>query len=171
MWTLIVNPEPAREMAVADEPSNVAEGPSGTQSVERAIALLRHLGRHGAAGARLTDLVAGSGLNKATVRRLLAAMIREGMIEQDPESRLYFLGAETFVLGTIASARFGLLKLAQGALMRLTAATEDVAFLSVPRGTEAVCVHREEGSFPIRTYVLKAGDRHPLGVGAGSVAM
>ncbi|QQN66762.1 hypothetical protein JIR23_14275 [Bradyrhizobium diazoefficiens] len=35
----------------------------------------------------------------------------------------------------------------------------------------SICLHREEGAFPIRTQVLKAGDRYPLGVGAGSLAI
>jgi DNA-binding IclR family transcriptional regulator len=41
----------------------------------------------------------------------------------------------------------------------------------VRRDTHVVCLHREEGAFPIRTHVLRAGDRHPLGVGAGSLAI
>ena len=41
----------------------------------------------------------------------------------------------------------------------------------MPRDGHAVCLERLEGAFPIRTHVLQAGDRHPLGVGAGSLAM
>jgi DNA-binding IclR family transcriptional regulator len=32
-------------------------------------------------------------------------------------------------------------------------------------------VHREEGPYPIRVHALHAGDRHPLGVGAGGLAL
>ena len=39
------------------------------------------------------------------------------------------------------------------------------------KGTAAVCVGREIGSFPIRTLTLEVGDRRPLGVGSGALAL
>lgn len=149
-----------------DEPAS-----AGTQSIERAIALLLLVGRTGAPGARLADIVAQSGLAKPTVRRVLLALVRSGLVDQDAESRRYHLGPEAYVLGTLASARFGIHALSLGSLARIAKQSADSAFLSVPRDTFAVCLHREEGSFPIRTHVLLAGDRHPLGVGAGSLAL
>ncbi len=145
--------------------------PGGTQSIERAVALLLRVARAGPDGLRLSDLVAGAGLTKPTVRRVLLALVRSGLLEQEPESRRYHIGPETFVLGTLASSRFGIHALAQGSLSRLSRETGDTVFLSVARDSYAVCLHREEGSYPIRTHVLQAGDRHPLGVGAGSLAL
>jgi acetyl-CoA synthetase len=94
---------------------------TGTQSLERAVALLREVASHGSRGARLTDLVADSRLSKATVRRLLAAMIRENLLDQDESTRRYYLGADIFVLGTIAAARYGVHNLEPKALSRLSA--------------------------------------------------
>ena len=133
----------------------------------------RHAPRRetGAHGVRLTDLVNVTGLKQPTVSRLIGALMREGLIEQDSESRRFYLGVEAFALGAIASARFGIHKLALDALLQLAATTEDSAFLSISRDTVSICLHREEGAFPIRTQVLKAGDRYPLGVGAGSLAI
>ena len=34
-----------------------------------------------------------------------------------------------------------------------------------------LCLHREEGSHPVRTHALQTGHQHPLGVGAGSMAI
>jgi DNA-binding IclR family transcriptional regulator len=34
-----------------------------------------------------------------------------------------------------------------------------------------VCLLREDGDFPIRSHVLAPSDRHPLGAGAGGVAL
>jgi acetyl-CoA synthetase len=107
-----------KPMPDADVASEVA---TGTQSLERAVTLLREVASHGNRGARLTDLVADSGLSKATVRRLLAALIRESLLEQDEGTRRYYLGADTFVLGTIAAARFGTHNLDANALARLSA--------------------------------------------------
>ena len=143
----------------------------GTQSIERAITLLLLVGRAGAAGVRLVDIVARSGLPKPTARRVLLALVRAGLLDQDEASRRYHLGPEAYVLGTLAGARFGIHALSLGGLSRIAAASGDAAFLSVPRDTFAVCLHREEGAFPIRSHVLLAGDRHPLGIGAGSLAI
>lgn len=144
---------------------------SGSQSVDRALSLLAAVGRHAERGLPLSDLVAESGLNKPTVRRLLLALIRAGLVDQDEASRRYYLGSEAYVLGSLASRRYGLLQLAIGHLIRLSKKTEDSTFLSVRRDTYSVCIYREEGTYPVRTHALQAGFEHPLGVGAGSLAM
>ncbi len=143
---------------------------TGSQSVDRAAKLLSLVGRK-MEGMSLSAVVEQSGLNKPTVRRLLLALIRAGLLEQDDRDRRYYIGEEAYVLGTLASSRHGLLRLSTESLHRLAQKTGDSCFLSVRRGTSSVCLHREEGSFPIRTHALQAGFVHPLGVGAGSLAM
>ena len=144
---------------------------AGTQSLERAIALLRLVAGHAGRGARLIDLTQHSRLSKPTVHRLLRGLERQGLVEQDRLSERYHLGPEAFVIGSLAADRYGVHRAALPTLFRLAQASEDTAFLSVRRGWHVVCLHREEGPFPIRSHVLQAGDRHPLGVGAGSLAI
>lgn len=144
---------------------------NGSQSVDRALALLATVGRHAERGASLSTLVAESGLNKPTTRRLLLALMRAGLVEQDEGSRRYLLGHESYVLGSLASRRFGLLELTMDSLIRLSRRTEDSSFVSVRRDAFSVCLHREEGTYPVRTHALQAGFEHPLGVGAGSLAL
>lgn len=144
---------------------------TGAQSVDRALALLSTVGRHAERGITLTEAVEESGLNKPTCRRLLLALIRAGTVEQDEETRRYYLGQEAYVLGSLASRRFGLLQLSMESLQRLSRKTEDSTFLSVRRDRFSVCLYREEGTYPVRTHALQAGFEHPLGVGAGSLAM
>jgi DNA-binding IclR family transcriptional regulator len=144
---------------------------TGTQSVERALMLLSLVGRGGDAGVGLAGLVAASGLNKPTARRLLVALIRARLIEQDPVGRRYRLGPEAYVLGTLASRRHGLLEQASESLRRLSAVTADTSFVSARNGDFVLCLRREEGSHPVRTLALQAGDQHPLGIGAGSAAI
>ncbi|OYW60324.1 MAG: transcriptional regulator [Rhizobiales bacterium 17-65-6] len=151
--------------------NGAGEAAGGTRSIERAIALLLLAGRAGADGARLSDLVTRSSLPKPTVRRVLLALVRAGLLDQDAETRRYHIGPEAYVLGLLAGRRFGIHALSLDGLARLARESGDTAFLSVPRDDFAVCLHREEGAFPIRTHVLQAGDRHPLGIGAGSLAM
>lgn len=143
---------------------------SGSQSIERAAAVLRTVATFGA-GARLADVVAKTNLTKPTVHRILAGLMREGLIEQETTQKCYFLGPETFILGTIAAARYDVQDLALPALTRLAEISQDTAFLSVVRGLDVVYVQREEGAFPIRTHVLKVGDRHPIGVSSSGQAI
>jgi len=144
---------------------------SGAQAIDRAATLLLLVGRAGSSGARLSDLVEQCNLSKPTVRRMLLALVRAGLLDQDLQTRRYYLGPEIHVLGTLASARFGIHSISLRPLIRLSQETGDTAFLSVPRDVYSICVHREEGPYPIRVHALHAGDRHPLGVGAGSLAL
>ena len=144
---------------------------AGAQSIDRAATLLLLVGRAGALGARLSDLVSETDLAKPTVHRMLIALVRAGLLDQDGATRRYHLGPELHVLGSLASARFGIHPVSLRALARLSQQTGDTAFLSVARDVYSICLHREEGAYPIRIHALHAGDRHPLGVGAGSLAL
>jgi DNA-binding IclR family transcriptional regulator len=143
----------------------------GAQAIDRAATLLLLVGRAGPSGARLSELVEQCSLSKPTVRRMVLALTRAGLLDQDLETRRYYLGPEIHVLGTLASTRFGIHSISVRSLVRLSQRTGDTAFLSVPRDVYSICVHREEGPFPIRVHALHAGDRHPLGVGAGGLAL
>jgi DNA-binding IclR family transcriptional regulator len=147
-----------------------AAGAPGSQSFGRALSLLRVVCQDWESGLRLADLSAATGLHRATAHRLLLALIREGLIEQDG-SYCYYPGVELWLMGMDAGRRFDLADLARPALDRIAAATQDTVFLSVRSKNEAVCIDLREGSFPIRTLTLSVGDRRPLGIGAGSLAL
>lgn len=146
-------------------------GAGGTQSLDRAATLLILVGRAGPSGARLADLIVETDLTKPTVHRMLTALVRAGLLDQDLQTRRYHLGPELYVLGTLASARFGLHPVSMKSLVRLSQESGDTAFLSVARDVYSICLHREDGPYPIRVHSLQAGDRHPLGIGAGSLAL
>ncbi len=66
--------------------------PSGAQRLSRAVSVLRVVGAAPTQGARLAELVKGTGLSKATTHRLAAALVHEGLLAYDPASRYYCLG-------------------------------------------------------------------------------
>lgn len=142
----------------------------GAQAVDRALALLRAVGERGHDGVSTVELAVRHGLNRTTVHRLLQALARQGFIERADDGR-YFLGAELVSVGRVASWRHNVLKGAGSVLPRLSARTGDTVFLSSMAGFDSLCIERQEGDFPIRTQVLWPGQRHPLGIGAGSLAM
>lgn len=143
---------------------------ASVKTIGRVATVLQALAGGRAAGMRLSEVGIAVGLGKATVHRLLGAMVEVGFVEYDEASRLYRLGYALFSLGA-AARRFHIVDLARPGLMRLAAATGDTVYLSVRDGDEALCVDRCTGSFPIRTLTLDIGDRRPLGIGAGSLAL
>lgn len=130
------------------------------------MTVLRAVAAAANGGATLSQVVAASRLTKATVHRMLAVLTREGLIHRNDESKSYFLGEQLYALGILAAPRFGLHQLALSGLRRLAQMSEDSAFLCLLSGNDVVCVHREEGSHPIRTHVMQVGIRYPLGVGS-----
>lgn len=144
---------------------------SGARAVERALGVMAVVAKGGGTGISLADVVRDTGLNKPTARRLLIALIRSRLVEQDDATRRYHLGPELYVLGMLAAPRHGLLDMATESLQRLSGISGDTSFVSMRRGDYAVCLHRQEGNHPVRTHALLAGDQNPLGVGAGSLAM
>ena len=146
-----------------------SEEAAPVKTIDRAAAILRCLAKGPEEGSRLSDIAAGSGLGKTTTHRLLAALVSVGFVDRG-ESRLYRLGYALYTLGSNAR-RFDIAELARPSLLRLAAETGDTVFLSVRDGDEALCLARCTGDFPIRTLTLNIGDRRPLGVGAGSLAL
>ncbi len=142
----------------------------GTQVVGRVAALLRLVGRK-PEGSSLAGLVRESGLTRPTVHRLLASLAAEGLLDHDARSGNWILGPEIFLLGSVAAARFPFEDLARPSLRRLAEETGESAFYSIRRGQEMVCVLREEGSFPVRSFVLHEGVRFPLGVASAGTAV
>lgn len=152
-------------------PRITAAPAGGAQSVDRALALLAAVGRAGVEGAALADLARAAGMAKPTARRLLISLIAAHLVEQDDATRSYHLGPGAWLLGLRAGLRHDMTALAADAVVRLAKSSGDSAFLLVPQGDEVLCLIRQEGSHPIRTHALLAGDRNPLGVGAGGLAL
>lgn len=142
----------------------------GAQVVGRVASLLRLVGRK-PEGSSISGLVRESGLTRPTVHRLLASLAAEGLLDHDARSGNWILGPEIFLLGSVAAARFPLEDLARPSLRRLAEETGESAFYSIRRGQETVCVLREEGSFPVRSFVLHEGVRFPLGVASAGTAI
>lgn len=143
----------------------------GAQAVTRSFAVLRAVARARDNGTTLAQLVREVGLNKPTVHRLLMALVAEGMVEQDAQSRLYHLGTECCALGAVATLRFGYKQVAANALGRLAQYSGDSAFFCIQSGTFSVCVLHEEGDYWLQSRVQRPSTRRPLGVAAAGLSI
>lgn len=143
----------------------------GAQSLDRAMNILERVAAGGGNGVRLNDLLQETGLSRATLHRLLAAMVEHGIIDHDLKARRYHVGVKLNLWAMSAMPFFDFRDLYVPAMSDLVAETGDTAFLNRRIGDEVVCLARESGSFPVKAFVLEVGMRRPLGLGAGGMAM
>jgi DNA-binding IclR family transcriptional regulator len=143
---------------------------SGSQTVDRALTLLKLVAVAPKGGLRLLDIAAASGLDRATTYRLLTSLVGHAFVEQDAATKRYELGLEFFTLAAAASNRFDLAGQARIALERLSAASGDTASFYLKSSLNLVCMDLETGSFPIRTLPMDIGGHRPIGAGAAGIA-
>ena len=162
-------------MAIAGGSVHIMESSArtipGAQAIARAAHLLRLVTSAGEEGAPLHELAARAELTRSTAHRLLSALRAEGLVDRDEQSARWMPGPELFLMGSVAAARYDVTALARDIVRSLAVKTEESAFLSVRRADETVCLLREEGSFPIRSFVLSEGVRFPLGVASAGLAI
>jgi DNA-binding IclR family transcriptional regulator len=156
--------------AAAPAAASPAEGEGASKSLRRALRLLRIVAEQDAAGVRLRDLAQASGLHQATAHRLLTALVDEGMVWMDPDTKRYNLGVQTLLMADMA--RWAALRSHfRAALETLAHKLMDDVHLAVVSGYDAVLVDSVTGSFPGRIVSPGAGTRQPLGAGAAAIAL
>ncbi|MDB6001710.1 MAG: IclR family regulatory protein [Rhizobacter sp.] len=144
---------------------------SGTQSIERAVTMLRVIASRGRRGMRIAEVASTAGLAQSTCFRMLKSMQSEGLVDKDGHTRKYYLGSLVYELGLLARPRYRLSELCDNAMQALAESTQETVYLSERSGLEAVCTARTLGDYPIKALPLDVGIRRPLGVGAGGLAI
>lgn len=144
---------------------------AGAQTLRRGLAILKLLARYQPSGLRISDIGRRLDFSKATAVRLTRTLVDEKFVTHDPVTRHYRLGPESFAIGLAAEPTYALQRIAAPALRSFALETGDWVFFSVMQGFESICLSRETGDIPYPATAVKVGDRHPLGVGAGALAM
>lgn len=143
----------------------------GSQVVRRVSAILRVVGAHEPGGITTALVADRSALTRPTAHRLLRALAADGLLDQDEDRTHWHLGPEAYLLGTGAASRYDVVDAARESVRLLADRTGESAFFSMRRGEETVCLLREEGSFPVRSFVLSEGVRFPLGVASAGLVI
>ncbi|MCZ0732624.1 IclR family transcriptional regulator [Phreatobacter sp. AB_2022a] len=143
----------------------------GVQAIRRATQILSAIARRSPSGMGLAELSRRTELSHPTVRRILRGLMEERLVVQEEVSKRYHLGPLIFEFGLCTTHQSALVRQARPALERLSAATEDTIYLMARSGTDAVCLDRIEGTYPIRVVTTGIGDRRPLGIGAVGLAI
>ena len=143
----------------------------GAQVVSRIGQVLRIVSESSPHGVSAASLARQSGLTRPTTHRLLVSLAAEGFVDFDDDLRTWMLGPELYLMGSIAATRYDITEIAASSVRALARDTGESTFLSARRGDETVCLLREEGSFPLRSFVLYEGVRFPLGVASAGMAI
>ncbi len=140
-----------------------------SNAIGKVCAILRVLSGKG--GLRLADVAQATGFNRVTTLRILDELAEQNFVARRGKPPRYSLGPEALAMASAPSLSKDLRDVARRGITRLTEFSKDTVLLSMRSGTESIIIDREVGNFPIQANFLHVGDRRPLGVGAGSMAL
>jgi DNA-binding IclR family transcriptional regulator len=144
--------------------------PTGTQSLSRSIRLLRVLATRGEIGWRLSDLAAACELDKSTAHRMLAALLKERLVQQRTGDRRYLPGPLLYELGLSVQGQHAFQAVAQSKLSPWSRRMDGSALLLLRSGYDYVCSVRT-GPARLPGLMVEQGTRRPLFTSVGGVAI
>lgn len=142
------------------------------QSIDRAMIVAKTLAAHTAEnGVSISDLSKQCELPLSTMHRLLKAMIKQGMVEQDERTKCYRLGTIWLEYGLQVYDSMDYVTKIRPELERLGHEVDESVYLSRPAGVEAIILERiDSEKNTIRIYD-QLGLRIPMHIGAANKAM
>ncbi|MGE7672480.1 IclR family transcriptional regulator [Lysinibacillus sp. NPDC094403] len=142
------------------------------QLLERAMTIAKVLASEASENSlSISELSAKCNLPLSTLHRILKAMIKEGMIEQDDQTKQYRLGTIWMELGLQVYDTMDYISKIRPELERLTREVEESVYLSKPAGLDTIIIERiDSAANPIRIYD-QLGIRIPLHIGAANKAI
>jgi IclR family KDG regulon transcriptional repressor len=135
------------------EPKTDAKAEDRGTSLRRALTLVTALGSEelvGTGGAGVSRLAAMTGQDKSQVSRTLRTLAEAGLVDRDPQTLLYRIGWQLFVLAARAGDQ-RLLSLAAPRLPQLVAETGERSHLSVLRGAGVLTLLTESPAHALQT--------------------
>lgn len=142
------------------------------QSIIRAMTVAKVLASHATdKGVTISDLSKECELPLSTMHRLLQAMMKQGLVEQDEQFKTYRLGIRWLEYGLQVYDSMDYVSRIRPELERLSKEVEESVYLSKPLGSEALIVERiDSENNPIRIYD-QLGLRIPMNIGAANKSM
>lgn len=161
-----------RPAQIRDEAAQGGEAPiQGTQVLGRAIDVLKTVARLQRPGATLAAITHATGLSRSTAFRIVHFLNNEKMLAYDEAQGTYHIGALAYELGLAARDNAGIAQRWRDRIERISRHTGMTTYLTARSDLEVVCLAVAEGQTVVRTVSLVPGERLPLGVGAGSLAI
>jgi DNA-binding IclR family transcriptional regulator len=143
---------------------------TGTQSIARAISIMRTLTRRPRSGFTLSDLARQCNLDKGTARRILNCLVQERLADRSPRELRYLPGPLLFELGLALPQLEDFKNASLPILQDLADQTHTLAFLCLRSGDDIVCAARV-GDVPSPAITLTTGMRRPINNSAAGAAL
>lgn len=144
---------------------------AGAQAIRRAMDVVRAVAQFQRSGATLSRISQATGLSTSTTHRILRSLSEERMLRHDEPSRTYRLGLLAFELGLATQAESQVQPYWRETIEVIARKTRLTTYLMARSDCEAVCLVCEQGTMRIRAMPVEVGQRLPLGIGAGSLAI
>ena len=142
---------------------------SGTQSIEKAVRILRELATRGSLGFRLVDLAEQCEIDRATTHRILGSMARMRLVEQRCTDRRYTPGPLLFELAASMSPFTRFQELCRTTVEGVSRQFRAVATVSLRSDNDFVCIARAGPT--VRAMTVEAGTRRPMLTSVSGVAI
>ena len=140
-------------------PNNGNGAGATVQSVDRAISVLEILARTGECG--VTEIAAELGVHKSTAFRLVAALDRRGLVEQNADRGKYRLGVGILRLAGATTARLDVVQEARPICEQLATDTGETVNIAVLSDGAALYLDQVAGSSALQPHNW-VGQRIPL---------
>ena len=143
----------------------------GTQAIRRAVQVLRIVASYRRPGASLANIAEAMQLSRSTAHRILKCLVQEELLAVDDLNHRFTIGRLAYELSLSDlndhhSAAFW------GAVLPIVARkTGHTTYLMARTGGESVCLQRADGHAVVRVSPVEIGQRRPLGVGGGGIAL
>ncbi|MGH2407823.1 MAG: IclR family transcriptional regulator [Candidatus Limnocylindrales bacterium] len=144
---------------------------AGAQVVDRVVDILETFPRLGPE-LGVSDVSRALGLKKATTHRILASLLRRGIVAQNATTRRYRLGMKLWELGQLATSQVDWGERVKPFLQELTDVSGETTHLAVLNDGQVLYVEKVESSRSLR-MPSQVGRRLPVhctGVGKALVA-
>ena len=139
-------------------------------AVERAADILLLLAQEHDGLLSVSELARLTRSSGSAVHRILTALKRKDLVDQDPDTQRYFLSWRMLALSRQLRPRADLRKIAYPRMVHLRDVTSETVTLNVRSGTERVCIEQVEGIHEIR-WIAEIGVLAPLHSGVTGVVL
>lgn len=140
------------------------------QSLDRAILLLKLVS--GGNGLSLTEVSHAAGLAPSTAYRMLTTLQQHGIVEFDEGAQLWYVGIETFRMGSAFLRRRKLVDRGRATIQELMVSCGETANLALAESDGVVFVNQVETHEAIRAFFRPGtrSDYHASGIGKAILA-
>jgi DNA-binding IclR family transcriptional regulator len=147
------------------------ESPKGTGALDKGLKLLARIS-DAATPPRFVDLLRDTGMPKATLHRMLGALLAHRLISLDSRDQTYRVGLRSLEMAQRSWEGMDVRSAAADDILWLGEKTGDTVHLAVLDDTEVVYIDKVESRQRIRMFsaVGKRGPLHCTGVGKAMIA-